>query len=85
MKSLLKIAIARADERGYRCTKNVKKKKKNKHKAEKNKKKETSIESPGNVLLSVLLAESEKEANKKNSTDNMLSPKGSDVGSSLYS
>eukprot|EP00957_Ditylum_brightwellii_P049907 3782959-Ditylum_brightwellii.AAC.1 len=54
-------------------------------KGSKKKRKETVIESPDNILLSGLPAEKDKEANKKNSTDNMLSSKGSNGGSSLYS
>eukprot|EP00957_Ditylum_brightwellii_P120348 9183007-Ditylum_brightwellii.AAC.1 len=47
-------------------------------KAEKIRRKETPIESPGNILLSGLLAELHKEASKKHNAYNMSSSKGSD-------
>eukprot|EP00957_Ditylum_brightwellii_P158679 12077472-Ditylum_brightwellii.AAC.1 len=62
MKSFLKGAIAHVDEKGYRYTKDAKKKKK--HKAQKKKRKVAVIESPCNILLSGLLAELENKANE---------------------
>ena len=81
MKSFLKRAIAHTDERGYRYTTDVKKKKKCKR--QKKKRKETVIESPGNIILSGLLAELDKEASKKHNTDGMSTSKGSDGDFSL--
>eukprot|EP00957_Ditylum_brightwellii_P113044 8619895-Ditylum_brightwellii.AAC.1 len=83
MKSFLKRGIARVDERGYRYSKDLKKKKKKRHKKQKNRRKETPIESPGKTLLSGLLAESDKEASKKHNADDMSTSKGSDGCSSL--
>eukprot|EP00957_Ditylum_brightwellii_P146924 11185726-Ditylum_brightwellii.AAC.1 len=83
MKSFLKRAIACADEKDYKYLKDVKKKKKKRHEEQKNRRKETPIESPGNILLSGFLAELDKEASKKHNADNMSTSKGSDGGSSL--
>eukprot|EP00957_Ditylum_brightwellii_P212113 15366985-Ditylum_brightwellii.AAC.1 len=69
MNSFLKRAIARADEKGYRYSKGVKKKKKKRRKEQKNRRKETRLR----VL----------EASKKHNTDDMSSLKGNDGGSSL--
>eukprot|EP00957_Ditylum_brightwellii_P198446 15123416-Ditylum_brightwellii.AAC.1 len=78
MKSFLKRAISCADEKGYRYSKDVKKKKKNQHKEQKNRRKETPVESPDNSLLSDLLAELDKEASKKHNAGIMSTSKGSD-------
>eukprot|EP00957_Ditylum_brightwellii_P061385 4659501-Ditylum_brightwellii.AAC.1 len=83
MKSFLKRVIARADERGYRYTMNVKKKKKRDIMDRKAEGKILPSKSPGNILLSGLLAELDKEASEKHNADNMSTSKGSDGGSSL--
>eukprot|EP00957_Ditylum_brightwellii_P192106 14623827-Ditylum_brightwellii.AAC.1 len=84
MKLFLKRTIVCADERENRSTNDVNKKQK--HKAQRKKRKDTVIESPGNTLPSGLLAEINKEAKEKNCrVDDMLSTKGSNGGSSLYS
>eukprot|EP00957_Ditylum_brightwellii_P085522 6504904-Ditylum_brightwellii.AAC.1 len=83
MNSFSKRAITHADEKGYRYSKNIKKKKKKRYKEQKNRRKEAPIESPGNILLSGLLAKLDKEASKKNNADDMSTSKGSDGGSSL--
>eukprot|EP00957_Ditylum_brightwellii_P200046 15250322-Ditylum_brightwellii.AAC.1 len=77
MKSFLRRAIAPADEKGYRYSKDVKKTKKKRHKEQKDRRKETPIESPGNKLLSGLLAELDKETSKKHNADNISTSKRS--------
>eukprot|EP00957_Ditylum_brightwellii_P011661 880621-Ditylum_brightwellii.AAC.1 len=88
MESFLKRAMACADERGYRYSKDVKKKKKKKKKkrckGQKNRRKEIPIEKPGNILLSSLLPDLDKEASKKHNADDMSTSEGSDGGSSIW-